>query len=74
MKNGFGIKYQDFEKEGFRLDQSCNCAALHYIRRNCVTLQFSVLVKKKKERGRKGERKGGREGQREGNKSNLIKE
>lgn len=56
MKNGFGIKYQDFEKEGFRLDQSCNCVALHYIRRNCVTLQFSVLVKKEKGKRKEGKK------------------
>lgn len=60
MKNGFGIKYQDFEKEGFRLDLSCNCAAmqsLHYIRRDYVTLQFSVLVKNEKGKRKEGRKK-----------------
>lgn len=65
MKNGFGITYQDLEKEGFRLDLSCDRAALQsppYMRRDCVTLPISVLVKKRKrkEEGREGERNGGR--------------
>lgn len=65
MKNGFRIKYQDLEKEGFRLDLSCDCAAMRSLpcmRRDCVTLQVSVLVKKekRKEEGRKGERNGGK--------------
>lgn len=71
MKNGFRIKYQDLEKEGFRLDLSCDCAAMQSLpcmRRHCVTLQVSVLVKKEKGKGKEGKEKGTEVGRKEGRK------
>lgn len=63
MNNGFGVKYQYFKKVGFRLDLSCNRAATQslftYMRKDYMTLQFTVLVKKRKE-GREGGKEGGR--------------